>query len=312
MITILAGGTGSVKLVRGLYNEFNENITVISNVADNFWFHGLYVCPDIDTIIYGLSNNLDKKKGWGIKGDSFNFLNHMKDMGEESWFGLGDKDLTTHIIRTKLLKEGKNLSVITDFFAKKYNIPVKVIPASNDHYETRIITKDKKEMHLQVFWIKYKGDIPISNVVYHNIENAQITESAKEALQNSKLIIFAPGNPITSIGSIINIKSFNKVIKSLRDKVVVISPFISNKAISGPSEMYMKAKGLEPSTQGLVNLYSEYTNEMVFSDKDKKGLGGQMMKNHQNINFHFTNIMMDTPLKEKNFAKYVVSNFCNR
>ncbi len=312
MITILAGGTGSVKLVRGLYNEFNENITVISNVADNFWFHGLYVCPDIDTIIYGLSNNLDKKKGWGIKGDSFNFLNHMKDKGEESWFGLGDKDLTTHIIRTKLLKEGKNLSEITDFFAKKYNISVKVIPASNDHFETRIITKDKKEMHLQEFWIKYKGGIPISDVVYHNIENAQITESAKKALQNSKLIIFAPGNPITSIGSIINIESFKKVIKSLRNKVVVISPFISNKAISGPSEMYMKAKGVEPSTQGLVNLYSEYTNEMVFSDKDKKGLGEQMMKNHQNISFHFTNIMMDTPLKEKNFAKYVVSNFYNR
>ena len=140
MITILAGGTGSVKLVRGLYNEFNENITVISNVADNFWFHGLYVCPDIDTIIYGLSNYLDKKKGWGIKGDSFNFLNHMRDKGEEAWFGLGDRDLTTHVIRTKLLKEGKNLSEITDFFAKKYNIPIMVIPASNDHYDTRNIT----------------------------------------------------------------------------------------------------------------------------------------------------------------------------
>ena len=312
MITILAGGTGSVKLVRGLYNEFNENITVISNVADNFWFHGLYVCPDIDTIIYGLSNNLDKRKGWGIKADSFNFLHHMKDIGEESWFGLGDKDLTTHIIRTKLLKGGKKLSEITDFFAKKYGIAIKVIPASNDHYETRIITRDKKEMHLQEFWIKYKGEIPISDVVYHNIENAQIAEPAKRALQNSKLIIFAPGNPITSIGSIINIKSFNKVIKSLRNKVVVISPFVSNKAISGPSQMYMKAKGVEPSTQGLVNLYSEYTNEMVFSDKDKKGIGGQVMRNHQNINFHFANIVMDTPLKEKNLAKYVVSKFYDR
>ena len=313
MITILAGGTGSVKLVRGLYSEFNEDIAVISNVADNFWFHGLYVCPDIDTIIYGLSNNLDKKKGWGIKGDSFNFLNHMKDIGEDSWFGLGDRDLTTHIIRTKLLKEGKNLSEITEFFAKKYNIHAKVIPASNAHYETHIIAKDKKEMHLQEFWIKYKGGIPISDIVYHNMENAQITESAKKTLQNSNLIIFAPGNPITSIGPIINIESFDKVIKPLRDKVVVISPFISNKAISGPSEMYMKAKGVEPSTQGLVNLYSEYTNEMVFSDKDKKGIGGQqMMRNHQNIKFHFTNIMMDTPLKEKNLAKYVVSNFYKR
>ncbi len=311
MITILAGGTGSVKLVRGLYKEF-KNIAVISNVADNFWFYGLYICPDIDTIIYGLGNNLDKKKGWGVKGDSFNFLNYMKDIGEESWFGLGDRDLTTHIIRTKLLREGKKLSEITDFFAKKYNIPIKIIPASNTHYETHIITKDKKEMHLQEFWIKYKGDIPISDIVYHNIEKAQITETAKKILQNSKIIVFAPGNPITSIGSILNIKSFNKALKSLKDKVVVISPFISNKAISGPTETYMKAKEIEPSAQGLVDFYSEYANEMVFSNIDEIGFREQISKNHQNINFHFTNILMDTPIKEKNFAKYIISNFYNK
>ncbi|MGN6822662.1 MAG: 2-phospho-L-lactate transferase CofD family protein, partial [Candidatus Nitrosocosmicus sp.] len=86
MITILAGGTGSIKLVRGIFSQYKD-ITVVSNVADNFWFNGLYVCPDIDTIVYGLSNKLDKKKGWGIEKDSFNFLNYMKDIGEESWFG---------------------------------------------------------------------------------------------------------------------------------------------------------------------------------------------------------------------------------
>ena len=310
MITILAGGTGSVKLVRGLYKEF-KNITVISNVADNFWFYGLYICPDIDTIIYGLGNNLDKKKGWGIKGDSFNFLKYMEAIGEESWFGLGDRDLTTHIIRTKMLKEGKKLSEITDFFVKKFRIPVKVIPASDTHYETHIITKDKKEMHLQEFWIKFKGGIPISDVIYHNIEKAQVTESTKKILQNSKLIVFAPGNPITSIGPIISIKSFNRIIKSLKKKVVVISPFISNKAISGPSEIYMKAKEIEPSTQGLVDIYSEFTDELVFSSKDKKELE-KMGKKHQNINFHFTDIMMNTPSEEEKFAKYIISNFYNR
>ncbi len=163
------------------------------------------------------------------------------------------------------------MSEITDFFAKKYNIPIKIIPASDTHYETHIITKDKKEMHLQEFWIKYKGDIPISDIVYHNIEKAQITETAKKILQNSKIIVFAPGNPITSIGSILNIKSFNKALKSLKEKVVVISPFISNKAISGPTETYMKAKEIEPSAQGLVDFYSEYANEMVFSNKDEIG-----------------------------------------
>ncbi len=308
MITILAGGTGSVKLVRGIYKEFKD-ITVIANVADNFWFYGLYICPDIDTIIYGLCNRLDKKKGWGLEGDTFNFLRYLKEIGEESWFGLGDKDLTTHILRTKMLKEGRKLSEITDFFVKKYNIPIRIIPASDDHYETHITTKDNKEIHLQEFWIKYKGSIPVLDVTYKNIEKAQTTESIKKILENSKLIVFAPGNPITSIGSIIKIKSFDKIIRALKKKVVIISPFVSNKAISGPSEIYMKAKNIEPTTHGLVDFYSEFTNDMVFSKKDKKVIKEKIEKKYPNINFHFTDILMDTPLREENFAKYIITKF---
>ena len=308
MITILAGGTGSIKLVRGIYKECKD-IAVVTNVADNFWFYGLYVCPDIDTIIYGLCDRLDKKKGWGLEGDTFNFLKHLKEIGEESWFGIGDKDLTTHVIRTKMLKEGKKLSEITDFFVNKYNIPVRIIPASDDHYETHIITKDNKEIHLQEFWIKYKGSVPILDVIHKNIEKAQTAESVKKTLENSKLIVFAPGNPITSIGSIIKIKSFDKIIKALKKKVVVISPFVSNKAISGPSEIYMKAKNIEPTTNGLVNFYSEFTNDMVFSKKDRKEIKEKIEGKYPDINFHFTDIMINTPLREENFAKYIISKF---
>ena len=179
MITVLAGGTGSVKLVRGLFSQYKDMV-VISNVADNFWFYGLYICPDIDTIIYGLSNKLDKKKGWGIEKDTFNFLNYMKSIDEETWFGLGDKDLTMHVLRTKMLKEGKKLSEITDYFTKKYNIPIRIIPASDNHYETHIVTTNKKEIHLQEFWIKYKASIPISDIFYHGIEKAHLTESIRD------------------------------------------------------------------------------------------------------------------------------------
>ncbi len=308
MITILAGGTGSVKLVRGIYTIYKD-ISIISNVADNFWYYGLYICPDIDTIIYGLSNTLDTKKGWGIDGDTFNLLNYMKDLGEESWFGLGDKDLTTHILRTKMLKEGKKLSEITDYFVKKYKLPIKIIPASNDHYETRIISKSKINMHLQDFWIKYKGSIAISDIVYKDIEKAKMTEGLNQILEKSNLILFAPGNPITSIGSIINIESFNKAIKTLKEKVVIISPFISNKFISGPSEIYMKAKNIEPTLTGLINYYSEYTNNMVFSHHDEKEIREKLSDIYPNIKFHFTDILMDTIKKETDFAKYIISNF---
>lgn len=307
MITVLAGGTGSVKLVRGLYKEF-KNITVISNVADNFWFQGLYICPDIDTIIYGLSNNLDINRGWGLKDETFNFLNHLKDLKEESWFGLGDKDLVTHILRTKMIKEGKNLSEITDYFTKKYNLSIRIIPASNNHYETRIITNNKV-IHLQEFWIKYRGKVPVKDITYQNIEKATIHKDIKNVLETSKLIILAPGNPITSIGSIISLKAIGSLLQTLKRKAVMVSPFISNKAISGPSEKYMKAKQIDPSIEGLVKFYSPFTNTMIFSKKDKLEIERKFTKNFTNINFYFTNILMDTRIKECKLARYILSNF---
>ncbi len=308
MITILAGGTGSVKLVRGIYSIYKD-ISIISNVADNFWYYGLYICPDIDTMIYGLSNNLDTKKGWGINEDTFNLLNYMREIGEESWFGLGDKDLTTHILRTKMLREGKNLSQITDYFVKKYKLSIKIIPASNDHYETRVISDSKMNMHLQDFWIRYKGSITISDIIYKDIEKAKMTDGLNKILEKSNIILFAPGNPITSIGSIIKIESFSRIIKTLKEKVVIISPFISNKVVSGPSEIYMKAKNIEPTLNGLINYYSEYTNNMIFSYKDEEEIREKLSDKYPSIKFHFTDILMDTFEKETAFAEYIISNF---
>jgi len=118
MITVLSGGTGSVKLVRGLASQ-NSEINVICNVGDNYWLYGLYVCPDIDTIIYGLADLLDYEKGWGIQKDTFGFLRQMEIFGEETWFKIGDRDAATHLIRTNMLKNGKNLSDITKWMCEK-------------------------------------------------------------------------------------------------------------------------------------------------------------------------------------------------
>ena len=121
MITILAGGTGSVKLVRGITAQTSD-VNVISNVGDNYWLYGLYICPDIDTIIYGLSDLLDYEKGWGIKKDTFGFLRQMEILGEENWFRIGDRDAATHLIRTNMLKNGKNLSDITQWMLSLIHI----------------------------------------------------------------------------------------------------------------------------------------------------------------------------------------------
>ena len=308
MITILAGGTGSVKLVRGMYRE-SENITIISNVADNFWHYGLYVCPDIDTIIYGLSNNLDKKKGWGVKRDSFNFLKYMATLGTETWFNLGDKDLTTHVLRTHLLKKGRSLTEITKFFTEKYGLSLLVAPASDTHYESNIVTEGNKRIHLQEYWIKYRGSVPVYDIIYNNIEKARVTLQAQETLKESKLILFAPGNPITSIGPIISIPGMKNLLKKLKNKIVVISPLISNKAVSGPCEIYMKAKNISPNLRGLIDFYSEIASTMIFDQLDKSEIERKIKNDYPEIKFCYTDILMTNLRKETSLARYIISNF---
>ena len=131
MITVLAGGTGSVKLVRGLVSQ-ESKVNVVSNVGDNYWLYGLYVCPDIDTIVYGLADLLDPEKGWGIKKDTFNFLRQMEVFGEETWFRVGDRDAATHLIRTNMLKNGKNLSDITKWMCEKFAVSANIIPVTDN------------------------------------------------------------------------------------------------------------------------------------------------------------------------------------
>ena len=166
MITVLAGGTGSVKLVRGLAAQEND-VCVISNVGDNYWVYGMYVCPDIDTMVYGLADLLDSKRSWGIKNDSFNFLRQMEVFGEETWFRMGDRDAATNLMRTNMLKDGKNLGFITDWLCKKFAVGTKIIPMTDNNVETRITTP-KGEMHLQEFWVKHRGKEKVQGVIYRN------------------------------------------------------------------------------------------------------------------------------------------------
>ena len=310
MITILAGGTGSVKLVRGLYNVFKD-IGVISNVADNFWHHGLYICPDIDTIMYGLSNKLDKDRGWGIKGETFNFLNYMKLLGYDTWFNLGDKDLTTHIVRTRLLKEGKRLSEITAILSKKYGVHIPILPVSDNHYETNMVTNedDSKLVHLQEYWIKYKGGLSLKDIVYKNIKQAKISWDCRRVLEKSKLIVIAPGNPISSIGPIIAVPGMKNLLHKYRNKIVMVSPIVSNRAVSGPSEIYMRAKNIPPTIEGLVSFYSKFANNMIFDKVDKVEVEDKIKSAYPQVDFSFVNIMMNDSRKESALARHIVSNF---
>ena len=304
LITILAGGSGSVKLVRGLASH-ESNINVITNVGDNYWLYGMYICPDIDTITYGLADLLDHDKGWGIKKDTFGFLRQMEIFGEETWFRIGDRDTATHLTRTNMLKNGHSLSDITKWMCEKFAIETKIIPVTDNPIETRIIT-NKGEMHLQEFWVRHRGLDTVEGIEYQGAEKARPNPEAVNAIQDSSLIIIAPGNPLTSIGPMLQIKGIRKELAKKKNKVVAVSPIIGNSAISGPAGKYMEAAGLEVSVVGVAKMYAHVANNLVIDPKDH---AHTKTIQSLNINVHESKIKMTNKQSEDALAASILKQY---
>lgn len=302
MITVLAGGTGSIKIIRGLAS-CTSNLSIISNIGDNFWFNGLYVCPDIDTCIYGLAGILDKERGWGIRNDTFSYLNSMKLLGEETWFQIGDKDLITHFIRTKMLSKGYSLSTVVKWIAlNQYNIIKKIIPVSDTHVETRIVT-NKGDMNIQEFWVKNKAKPRVLDVYYKNSEKAKCNKDALRIIRSSDIIIIAPANPISSIAPILSLNQIKEELIEQRDKIIAISPVIGNKAISGPARKYLSAKGIESSVLGIAKFYSQLISKIVIDNSDSNF---SKEINKIGVSSFETNILMNNSKEEKRLARFIL------
>jgi LPPG:FO 2-phospho-L-lactate transferase len=301
MITILAGGTGSVKLVRGVVSQ-TQDVNVICNVGDNYWLYGMYICPDIDTIIYGLADLLDYERGWGIKKDTFGFLRQMEIFGEETWFRIGDRDAATHLMRTNMLKNGKNLSDITKWMCEKFAVEAKVIPVSDNSVETRITT-NKGDLHLQEYWVKYRGKDEVEGIQYIGADKARPNPEAVNAMHDADLVIIAPGNPLTSIGPMLSIKGVRKELSKIKKKVVAVSPLIGDKAISGPAAKYLEAAGIEVSAFGIAKMYSDVCSNMVIDTKDLA-----LAKKIQNLDMHVydAKIKMTNKVDEQTLASFVL------
>ena len=306
MITILAGGTGSVKLVRGLASQ-RTDVNVVCNVGDNYWLYGMYVCPDIDTITYGLAELLDADRGWGIKKDTFGFLRQMEIFGEETWFRIGDRDTATHLIRTNMLKNGSSLTTITKWMCEKFAIETKIIPVSDSSIETRITT-NKGEMHLQEYWVKYRGRDPVEGIKYIGADKCRPNPEAVNAIHDAQLVVIAPGNPLTSIGPMLALKGIRKELSKNKNKVVAISPIIGNAPISGPTGKYMEAAGIEVSAVGVAKMYAGVCNHFVIDTKDR-----MLTKKIEslNMNVHETKIRMTNKKTEDALGSFLLKQINN-
>lgn len=268
MIVALTGGTGGAKLVEGLAAVVDpSSLAIICNTGDDSVFHGLYVSPDIDTITYTLAGLSDTEKGWGIKGDTFSALEQLRRLGEDAWFNLGDRDLATHISRTRLMNQGEKLSTITDRLRRTLGVKSTILPMSDERVETRVKTP-AGEISFQEFFVKERWAPEVLSIRFDGAEESRPARGVIDAIRAAEAIILCPSNPITSIGPILAVPGIRAALQEVQVPVVGVSPLVGAAAISGPAQKLMIAAGWEASALGLARGYGDFLDTLLIAQED--------------------------------------------
>jgi LPPG:FO 2-phospho-L-lactate transferase len=270
MLTILTGGTGGAKLIEGFAAEIDPaELTIICNTGDDCVFHGLHVSPDLDTITYTLAGIGDRAKGWGIKDESFAVLEQLQRLGEPTWFKLGDKDLATHIMRSRLFNEGFQLARITGEICARLGITAKILPMSDERVETRVVTPDG-EISFQEYFVKERWSKQVTSIRFEGADQSRPAPGVLEAIHQASAVVVCPSNPVTSIGPILAVPGIRSALTETKATVVGLSPIIGVSAISGPAHKLMVAAGLEPSAFGVAQTCADFLDIFVIATEDER------------------------------------------
>ncbi len=294
MLSILSGGTGTPKLLRGFKDS--EDISVIVNTAEDVWVSGNKVTPDVDSVIYTLAGIIDDQKWWGIKGDTFNTFKALEEMGYFEEIMLGDRDRATCIYRTDMLNNGDTLTEAIKDLCNVFKIQTNVLPMSEFDISS-VITTPMGDMHFQDFWVTMHGEPDVSGVKL--LGNLLPTAEVMDALNASDDIFIGPSNPITSINPILSLDGVRDTLKI--KFVIAVSPFIGDKPFSGPAAKLMQAKGFEPSTKGVADFYQDIVDIFIVDERDKTDLSGYDFEVVQ-----FDTLMTDVK-KSKALADFMLS-----
>ena len=269
MILALTGGTGGAKLIEGLAAELDaDELTIVCNTADDTLVHGLYVSPDLDTITYTLAGLIDPDQGWGARYDTFAVLQQLGQLGVETWFKLGDRDLALHIRRTQLINEGLKLSEVTDQLCRALSIKPKILPMSDEKVQTRVNTP-QGEISFQEFFVKEHWTREVTGIHFAGVEQSQPAPGVLEAMRRAEGVIVCPSNPITSIGPILAVPGIRSALAALEVPVVGVSPLIGATAISGPAHKLMLACGYDPSSLGVARHYGDILDRLFIAAEDQ-------------------------------------------
>ena len=269
-IVCLVGGVGGAKLVHGLAQITDpEQLTVIVNTGDDFWHYGLRICPDLDTVMYTLGGLVDPVNGWGIEGDTRNTLQALARYGEDTWFGLGDQDIATHLLRTQWLNEGMRLTEVVARLAKRLGIPQRLLPMTDDPVATMVDTVEHGELAFQTYFVKMRWQPTVKALRLAGIENARMTAEVRHALETADVILFGPSNPWLSVMPILSVPGLKETLTARSVPCVAVTPVVEGKAIKGPVSKLMGELGYKQSAEAVVDYYRGVVTGFVYDERDK-------------------------------------------
>jgi LPPG:FO 2-phospho-L-lactate transferase len=267
-VTVLSGGVGGARFVQGLLDAIDPaDVTVIGNIGDDLEVFGLYVSPDLDTLLYTLGGVADEERGWGRGGETWNARHAAAELGAEGWFQLGDKDLGLHLARAEALQRGEPLSAVTACFARALGIDARILPATDDRLRTWIQTDDG-ELPFQEWFVHRRHEPEVLGVRFEGAETARAAPGVLEALGEADLIVIAPSNPFVSIGPVLAVQEIREAITSRQAPSLAVSPLIGGKAVKGPADKMMKRLAGGTGPLQVTQCYKGLIDALVYDESD--------------------------------------------
>ncbi len=261
-IVVLAGGVGGARFLTGLRAVTPpSSITAVVNTGDDVTLHGLRICPDLDTVVYTLGGAIDPERGWGRAGESWTVKEELAAYGAEpTWFGLGDRDLATHLVRTRMLDAGYPLSDVTAALADRWQPGVTVLPMSDQRVETHVVVDDpdggrRTAIHFQEWWVRHRAAPEPHAFVQVGAEQARPAPGVVEALARADAVVLAPSNPVVSIGTVLGVPGLRDALRAAPGRVVGVSPVVAGGVVRGMADRCLPVLGVEVSAEGVGRHY---------------------------------------------------------
>jgi LPPG:FO 2-phospho-L-lactate transferase len=303
-VTALAGGTGAAKLLRGLAASLDPSaLTVVGNTGDDAEIWGLHISPDLDSVMYALAGVLDVGRGWGRADETFRCLAAMATLGAPTWFALGDRDLATHLVRTRALRAGASLSTVTAELSRALTVAPRILPMSDDAVRTTIRTPDNR-LGFQEYFVRDKCQAEVVGVEYDGADRARPAPGVLDAIRAADLIVVCPSNPVTSVGPILAVPGIVDALASTLAPVVGVSPIVGGAAVSGPAGALLRARGLPVSPVGVARAYAPWLRTLLIAPEDADCAAelGDL-----GVTAVPTDVMMPNPAREIALARAVLA-----